>query len=99
MFEINQRIICIDAKPTRPRKHMNEVFPVEGQIYTVREVNPAVRCATGVEPAVRLEEIVNPVNVYRNATEEMWFRAIRFAPIRTTNIDIFLKMLEPEPVG
>ena len=95
MFEIGQRVVCIDAKPRTIRLHQNEAMPVKGQIYTVRDVNPTVDCSTGMKPGIRLEEIVNPLNLYRTGLEEMWFRATRFAPIRTTNIDVFLKMLEP----
>ena len=99
MFEIGQKVVCINGKPMRPRKYPDETHPTEGQIYTIRNVGN-VLCDAGVEPAVRLEEIVNTPRLYRlghgvDGMDELWFRASRFAPIKKTDISIFLKMLEP----
>ena len=64
-----------------------------GAIYTVRA------CVGGErhypEPGVLLEEIRNPISSKHGA--EWAFYADRFRPIKTTNIDAFLKMLKPTP--
>ena len=93
MFEIGQRVICTNAKPTSAkRKTLGEIYPVEGQVYTIR----ATRVWHG-EPGVHLEEIVNQPRKYVGGVDEVWFRASRFAPIKKTDISVFLKMLEPTP--
>ena len=96
MFEIGQRVICTNAKPTSAkRKTLGEIYPVEGQVYTIRETGRIPCNPHGeIEPGVHLEEIVNKPRGYVGGVAEVWFRASRFAPIKKTDISIFLEMLE-----
>ena len=54
------------------------------------------------EDGLRLVEIVNAPRQYESPTgpvvDEIAFRLSRFHPVRTTNIDALLKMLEPVTV-
>ena len=54
------------------------------------------------EDGLRLVEIVNRVDTYRSPLGprfgECTYRISRFRPLRTTSIDVFTKMLEPELV-
>jgi hypothetical protein len=53
------------------------------------------------EDGLLLAEIVNPVLTIKSGTgtreSELAFRMSRFRPLRATNIDVFLDMLEPVP--
>ena len=99
MFKIGMKVVCIDSKPRRPdgrctARWLTNKKPVEGHLYTIRDIGPA----WGFPPdviGVRLEEIVN--GIHEASGQEYMYRADRFRPVKTTNIDIFLKMLEPTP--
>ena len=101
-FHVGQRVVCIND---RPRAGGNagkggETLPKAGTTYTIRELVPAGPLCRN--DCVRLEEIVNAVRRYTAASgERVWveltFRADRFRPIRTTNIEVFTAMLEPAP--
>ena len=69
-----------------------------GAVYTIRHI--IAREAYGyAEDGLLLEEIINPALQYRSPrgpiTIELMFRIRRFRPVRSTNIDVFLKMLVP----
>jgi hypothetical protein len=76
-------------------------LPRKGVVYTVRAI--ASRRFRGYdEDGLFLEEIVNPVIFIRSRDgttreSELAFRMSRFRPLRATNIDLFLEMLEPTP--
>lgn len=89
MFEIGERIVCVDAKTRKAHAPTTEL--VEGKVYTVRDISP--------QGGIYLEEIINEKHPYFN--REWAYFEDRFRPIKSTNISIFLKMLEPtsEKVG
>lgn len=84
MFEIGMRVVCVDAKPRKGGAPPTGL--TERKVYTVRGVCSATK-------GIYLEEIINE-NHPTWGVEWAYFPD-RFAPIRTTNIDIFLKMLKP----
>lgn len=76
----------------------NETDPVYGHIYTIRELGFEFDVAT-----LRLVEIVNPPNLYRNSSgaverQEIWYACSNFRPLeeRKTDISIFTRLLQPE---
>src|SRR6476620_7200793 len=79
----------------------NDTLPKLGCVYTVRVIIPC-KCYGYSEDGLRLVEIVNTPKQYASPTgpmvHELAFRVSRFRPLRTTNIDAFLKMLEPVKV-
>jgi hypothetical protein len=101
VFHIGQKVVCIDIRPNKrgmsPR-YTDTVIPVLGNIYTIRESFDASPYGYE-ENGLLLVEIVNPARWYVTPTgrrvecEQFWL-AHRFRPMRTTNIDVFLEMLE-----
>jgi len=106
MFFVGQRVVCVNAGhwPT-PRQfgYAAPILPVRGRIYTVREIVPQSAFHKGAfvppaEDALHLAEIMN--KAWRRTCGrklELAFRVSRFRPLRATNIDVFLRMLEPVP--
>ncbi len=72
------------------------MFPELGGVYTITDIFDASVYGHD-EHGVLLEEVVNPVrrhickNSRRVRVEQFWL-AIRFRPLRTTNVDVFLRM-------
>lgn len=88
-FFVGQKVVCVDALPVPGCGYPDrEIFPIAGEIYTIREVlvNPR-----GL-PVVYLAEIVNPKLKYVEGYKEKWFLARRFRP--ATDITQFHKLVE-----
>ncbi len=81
MFEINQKVVCIDdAFGSVHRRHIKE-FPIIGNIYTIRDIIPAQEANGSETAAVLLHEIVNPPSPIRPEWGECGFMASRFREI------------------
>jgi hypothetical protein len=95
-----QRVVYVDdRRAAGTRWYPYDTMPKLGSIYTIREVIDC-RPYGYAEHALYLVEIVNvPRHRYASPSgpmmHELAFRVSRFRPVRTTNIDVFLKMLEP----
>jgi hypothetical protein len=93
-----QVVVCVDASWPRWAKKIADMmgitYPVEGQVYTVREV-----CDYLGDVCVRLHEIVNPEYDARgnNLAEEHAFLARRFRPAKQTSIESLESLLSPTP--
>lgn len=91
-FYVGQKVVCIQA-PVDVEDGITK--PIEGNVYSIRSI--VVHDDSGI--GFRLHEIKNPRRVYwewnRHLFMECTFCASRFRPLVTTNIDVFLKMLEP----
>jgi hypothetical protein len=97
MFFVGQRVSCTNDRnwPTpRDFGDYSPILPVRGRVYTVRAI---LRRPEWDEGGLHLVEIVNPVRLRRSRAFELAFRQSRFRPLRATNIDLFLEMLEPAP--
>jgi hypothetical protein len=92
MFRTGMKVVCVDDAFEGGSGH--EVLPVKGRVYTVREM---LWCDYWMAPHVRLVEIVNPGFEYLSGTHEPSWYVRRFRPVKTTSIEVFLNMLEPEP--
>lgn len=78
MFEINQKIVCInDDFPVEVYERLDHT-PIEGSTYTVRDIVPAMNLKGGEDCAVLLNEIRNPMN---QLGVESGFGAWRFRPL------------------
>lgn len=84
-FHIGQRVICVRA-PICELRWPWTAYPVEGQVYTIREV---------MLSSVLLAEIVSAIG---RSGYEGAFDANRFRPIveKKTDISIFTAMLSPK---
>lgn len=94
-----QRVVCIldfSAWWCSP----SHVLPIEGVIYTIREVTePCEKCSNGA-PLLRFEELQNPkFSVCGRCGDVVECRmpAFHFRPVYKTNIDVFEKLLAPTP--
>jgi len=100
MFSVGQKVVYVDGSCTN-RSRSYEKLPTVGCVYTVRSIVP--RGIYGFDDdGLLLAEIRNPLAWYPTGAGprvfcELHFRARRFRPLRTTNIDVFTKMLEPAP--
>jgi hypothetical protein len=106
VFHVGQKVVCIDVSSHKQKGHLRPTYastvtPTLGGVYTVRDIFDASVYGHD-EPGLLLDEIVNPVRRYISLAGpcecEQFFLAFRFRPVRTTNIDVFTKMLEPVPV-
>jgi hypothetical protein len=98
MFAPGQNVICVDDKGFTLTYTQT---PVAGCIYPVRRVRPDLDGKWQPVVGVLLHEVVNPT---RRLTfpdgvriDEPGFVATRFRPVRDTSIDVFRKLLEPQP--
>lgn len=93
-FHVGQKVVCVDASPSRYSSLLVRTPLQKGTIYTVRGIDRW----DGVT-SYYLEEIVHPVlDIWldREPTEPTW-HGRRFRPIaeRKTDISIFTSMLNP----
>lgn len=100
MFEVGQKVVCVDASYTNT---INVKELEEGKVYTVswlgsyNHPNPMIK----EEMCVRLkesprrplcyDEFINYVN------SDMPFAARRFRPLKSTSIEVFKNLLTPVP--
>jgi hypothetical protein len=94
MFEVGQRVVCVNDYWTSIAGLRGEILPKKGVIYTVRTT---VQCPRGCHQAIRLVEIINPAMTYGYLTEECQFDAASFRPIVESKIDVFREILEKTP--
>ena len=105
MFRIGQKVVCVDIRSRgvglAPR-YCQTVLPVLGGVYTVRDIFDAAPYGHHGEAGLLLDEIVNSVLPYTACNgepvvvEQFWL-GFRFRPVRTTDIEVFERMLEPVP--
>lgn len=90
MFDIGQKVACINDDFSPTIRHLYQQLPVKDEIYTVRDVRigrASVTSTAGgdneISYLVLLEELHNPNDPYmhESAGEEMGFRSDRFAPL------------------
>lgn len=90
MFDIGQKVACINDDFSATVRHLYKQLPRKDEIYTVREVSigrsqvtSGAGGANEVSYLVLLEELHNPDDPYmqEGAGQEMGFRSDRFAPL------------------
>jgi hypothetical protein len=94
-WKAGDKIVCIETwHRTDGRGYGDEVGPIKGETYTIREVVFFADLVT-----VRLVEVVNPKRKYREFPDgnEPSFGAWRFRPVQTrkTSIEVFERLLTP----
>ena len=97
MFKVGGKIVCVDGDKWPNHGAGHETYPVKGVVYTIREID-IWEDLSDPFGGVRLVEIVNKPDWYRSwpSAKECTFSTKRFRLIKTTSIDVFLKMLESE---
>jgi len=103
MFQVGQHVLRVKARPAdweqRTDKKLgygDEQIPVVGTVYTVRSVRNDIY----PEPALLVEEIINPARGYtlpdgRPAVIEPHWSARYFRPLSSDRLAIFRQHLAP----
>ncbi|PAQ03699.1 hypothetical protein LRP31_25620 [Mesorhizobium mediterraneum] len=99
-WKVGDQVVCVDtwARENDGNGYGDEVGPIAGQIYTIREIgflHPTIH-----RLQVRLFEIENVVHRYNDiGMWEQTFYASRFRPVqkRSTDISLFRALLNPTP--
>jgi hypothetical protein len=104
-WHVGQKVVCVDAKLLSLRKYRDEIYPTEGQVYTIRDLRETwndVDRETSL--SCTLAEIRNPIHDYRSGPSEfeaaeMHFSMRRFRPLVTKSdpIEIFRAMTRNTP--
>jgi hypothetical protein len=87
-FRVGQKVLCVDGS-AHWGGHGDEMLPVEGNIYTIRELVDCHEEGVGV----RLVEVLNQPRHYNIGFMEGCLLPERFRPLVTTNIGVFKAML------
>lgn len=102
MFDVGQKVVCINDDFSATVRHIYRQLPVKDEIYTVRDVRigraqVTTSGAGEVSYLVLLEELHNPDDPYmaENAAEEMGFRSDRFAPLEELENSEYAEEEEP----
>lgn len=89
-MKIGQQVICINDKFNAEQIKIIPNRPVEGKIYTIRDIFPVLDSVLGLGgKGVLLEEIINPFienNMNTQYSFEPNFSSHRFKPILETEI-------------
>ena len=62
MFDIGQKVICVNDSFEKEILQSFVAFPIKGRVYTVRDLVPAFDYDMNVTCAILLEELINPPN-------------------------------------
>jgi hypothetical protein len=90
-MRIGDKVVCVDDGDIQLVQ--DEIGPVRGEIYTIRDIRLCKDAFIGVVVGLHLEEIRN--ERYRVDKKEVYFRSYRFRPVVRTSIEIFTAMLKP----
>ena len=96
IFRVGMTVVCLR---TFGCHELITKAPIKGGVYTVRDIED-----DGDGPGLRFNELVNPFGFQqlpdgRLEYCEGTFAAEYFRPVKTTSIDVFLKMLESEGIN
>lgn len=103
-WHVGMKVVCVDGNPGfvgHDRSLLpGEQFPIEGVVYTIREIGLLYPASVTRNVLVRLNEIVLPAMRYLQVARpyEGAFLASRFRPVqeRKTDISVFTAMLNPQ---
>ena len=90
MFHIGQLVVCVEDCPIDTGDQSFTKLE-KGRVYTIRDYVTDYVFSAGSHDAIKLEEVV------RNRWDDP-YGALRFRPVRKTDISIFTDMLNPAPV-
>jgi len=97
MWDIGQKIVCVDDKFERRKYNHVEILPVKHKTYTIRDIT-----FWSEDVAFLLEEITNRKRMYNDPSgsivkSEVYFKSKRFKPIdqyiNDIDISVFSKLL------
>jgi len=97
---VGQKVVCVEAWALGNEGYGDEIGPVEGQTYTIRDIYILpirnILC-------FRLVEIVNPHHIYSDLVGESGFYVRRFRPAQTKSTDAAVaalkRLCQPEVVN
>ena len=71
-FKVGEKVVCVSNDFIR--SYSDEIFPIKGEIYTIREILSRRDGNTGL----KFEEIVNPKKHYIGGFVECNFNSLKF---------------------
>jgi hypothetical protein len=91
-FHVGQQVVCVNDRFSRDMRWRRTVrnFPVLNSIYTIREIH-----VEGPLVGFCFHEILNPYTRFAAGFGEPAFNSRNFRPVRTTNIEVFKRLLAP----
>jgi hypothetical protein len=91
-FYIGQQVVCVNDKFSSDKRWRQTVrkFPILNTIYTIREIH-----TDGPLVGFCFYQIVNPNTWFAAGFGEPAFNSRNFRPVKTTNIEVFEKLLMP----
>jgi hypothetical protein len=104
MFDVGQKVVCINDDFSATIRHIYKQLPLKDEIYTVRDVRIGRSQVTSggggsndVSYLILLQELHNPDDPYmaEGAAEEMGFRSDRFAPLEELEDSEYAEEEEP----
>ena len=83
MFEINQKVVCVDGKFHPLVAALYTALPQEGVVYVIRDIRLGIRpdCRTG-DVSVLLVGLINPPAASHSKLER-GFSETRFQPLQS----------------
>jgi hypothetical protein len=99
MFEVGQKVVCVDDRFPRAVLEYLRVLPLKGTVYTVRDVIPAQEWGGGHTCAILLREIRNPPAPHRKEWGECGFDPRRFRPVESVEAEQFVFTWGEHPVN
>ena len=95
-FYIGQRVVCVDVNFSHEPlwRSCVRAFPRLNSIYLIRDIRKVHELV-----GLSFHEIVNALADFEEGYVEAAFDSRRFRPVRTTNIEIFKKLLIADRAG
>ena len=96
MFEIGEKVVCVDDAFPHGVADFHSALPFEGQTYTVRDITPGQNWDKTETCAVHLQEITGKIN---QRGIEHGFSSHRFRPLEEDEDleAVSVEQEEPEP--
>ncbi len=91
-FHVGQQVVCVNDRFSSDKRWRRTVrtFPILNTVYTIREIH-----IDGPLVGFCFYQIVNPRTWFAAGLGEPAFNSRNFRPVKTTNIDVFEKLLVP----
>lgn len=96
---VGKKVVCIMQWHALPAYPPEEIYPIVGETYTIRNVEERQCPQTNqIRLGIRLQEVLNPWFCYEDGLTECLFDVNGFKPLITTDISVFTKMLKTKEI-
>jgi hypothetical protein len=105
MFDIGEKVVCINDTFEPLHRKLYRELPQKGEIYTVRECSIGRTKTGAADPGISyrllLEEMSNDLDPYMDeaSAEELGFRSDRFAPLSSLEEEAEMEEIMTMAIG